>query len=58
MYLYMMKVKKKLYTYEYTGIYFTVFASSGKPIDSSFAFRLVFYLIRFFFPLSERLSKT
>lgn len=30
-------------------IYFTVFASSGKPISFSFAFHVVFYLICFFF---------
>lgn len=48
MYLYMMKMKKKLYTYEYICIYFTVFASSGKPINFLLLFRLVFYLIWFF----------
>lgn len=39
---------KKLYTYEYICIYFTVFASSGKPIDFSFAFQVGFYFIFFF----------
>lgn len=49
------KNEKKLFTYENMGIYFTVLASSGKPIDVFLFLFLVWFWFNVF--LSERREK-